>query len=201
MRTSQTLEKKKRNNKFFFYAIVVIAVLYFGISMAVGSNNYQENDYFKTEEYAEFYIHRVGAFLHQEEELIENFQIFNQGDQEDKKEETLGKLQELEREKYLFYRKYYRAPAGFTAFQADSYSHTLGGFNAITKYDYKYSHDISERQVYEKGKAEFYEFVDKASSLKSRFEENVKVYKISKKNKEEAPLDYLEDDLEKDSLK
>lgn len=201
MRTSPRLEKKKRNNNLFFYSIVVIAVLYFGISIAIGSNNYQENDYFKTDEYAKFYIDRVTALLHQEEELIEDFQIFNQGNQEERKEETLGRLQELEREKYLFYRKYYRAPAGFTAFQADSYNHTLLGFNAITKYDYKYSHDVSERQIYEKGKVEFYEFVDKAPSLKNRFEENVKVYKISKKNKEETPPDYLEDELEKDSLK
>ena len=200
MRTSPT-SKKKKNNNFFFYAVVVIAILYFGISIAVGSNNYQENDYFKTDEYAEFYIGRVAALLHQEEELIRDFQIFNQGNQEERKEETLNKLQELEREKYLFYRKYYRAPAGFTAFQADSYNHTLLGFNAITKYDQKYSHDASERQVYEKGKFEFYEFVDKSSSLKNRFEENVKVYEISKKNKEETPPDYLEDELEKDSLK
>lgn len=201
MGMSPTLKKKKRSNNFFFYSIVVIAVLYFGISIAIGSNNYQENDYFKTDEYAEFYIDRVTALLHQEEELIENFQIFNQGNQEERKEETLSKLQELEREKYLFYRKYYRAPIGFTAFQADSYNHTLLGFNAITKYDYKYSHDVSERQVYEKGKFEFYEFVDKAPSLKNRFEGNVKVYKISKKNKEETPSDYLEDELEKNSSK
>lgn len=193
--------KKGKNNSFFFYIIVVVVVLYFGVSIAVGTNNYQENDYFKTDEYATFYIDRVGALLTQEEELIETFHALNQGTAEDKKEEVLNKIQELEREKYLFFRKYYRAPAGFTAFQADSYSHTLLGFNAITKYDYKYVNDASEKLVYERGKVEFYEFVDKAPTLKNRFEENVKVYKISKKNKEEAPKDYLEDELEKNSLK
>lgn len=200
MSKSKTL-KRGKNNSFFFYIIVVVVVLYFGVSIAVGTNNYQENDYFKTDEYATFYIDRVGAFLTQEEELIETFHALNQGTAEDKKEEVLNKIQELEREKYLFFRKYYRAPAGFTAFQADSYSHTLLGFNAITKYEYKYADDASERLVYEKGKAEFYQFTDKAPTLKNRFEENVKVYKISKKNKEESPKDYLEDELEKNSSK
>lgn len=200
MSKSKTL-KKGKNNSFFFYIIVVVVVLYFGVSIAVGTNNYQENDYFKTDEYATFYIDRVGAFLTQEEELIGTFHALNQGTAEDKKEEVLNKIQELEREKYLFFRKYYRAPAGFTAFQADSYSHTLLGFNAITKYDYKYANDASEKLVYERGKVEFYEFTEKAPTLKNRFEENVKVYKISKKNKEETPKDYLEDELEKNSLK
>lgn len=190
----------RRRNIFFFNLIAVVAILYLGTTIMIGTNNFEENDYFKTEEYANFYVNRVEGFLIIEEELVEKYYAhIGEGSSQDSGEDILFRLQALQQEKYLFYRRYYRAPAGFTNFHGDSYLHSLNGYNSISRViEYRFAETHEDKETYLRSREDFFHFLDRSSMLKNRFEESVKVYEINLS--EEGDLrDSLELELEKDS--
>lgn len=191
--------RRKRNNIFFAF-VALIGILVFSLSALQGGREAGSTDTFLTEEYADYYVGKMSAFLIREEQLINNYFAYVQTKEAlDARERTLAELQALEQQKYIFFRQNYVAPRGFALFQADSYNHTLLGYRAINGViEHRFDPD---QTIYEEHKKAFEYFIDSAPTLKRRFDEAASVYEISKENKTEMPADPLETELEKNSSK
>lgn len=196
----ERLRARRKKNSIFFILTALIGIVLFSLGAIQKIDEVGKNDRFLTEEYADYYIERVSAYLIREEHLIANYFVHVQsGEGGDIREKTLAELQELERQKYNFFRQNYVAPKGFTLFQADSYNHTLLGYRAINGVlEHRYDED---QTIYEEHKKSFEKFLDNASVIKRRFDEAASVYEISKEKDVEMPADELEMELEKNSSK
>lgn len=196
----ERLGARRKKNSILFILIALFGIVIFSLSAIQRIDEVSNRDRFLTEEYADYYIEKVSDYLIREEHLIANYLAHVQTDESgDARERALAELQELERQKYSFFRQNYVAPKGFALFQADSYHHTLLGYRAINGVlEHRYDED---QTIYEEHKKSFENFLDNAPSLKRRFEEAASVYEISKEKKIDMPADELESKLEKNSSK